>query len=305
MLLWLLALLPQLAAAEVEILSSASTAAKYLLIPAGARPSGLGNAFTAMSGDINALYWNPAGLLGISTRRIMLSHHAWISAINLEHLAYAQPVYENSVFGAELRYINFGFIRKWGMDAGGNPLPGNETYTPYVLAGKAGLAMSAAENISIGVGLQLAYDQIDTDARFLGSLDFGAQYRISRDLVSGLALLNVGIAEENRLLPMILKTGILYTLPCGFTADDIFILLADLNLKHDENPIASAGIEYTCLKLFQIRLGWNQNFGHTTTNFIGITGGAGIAYQNWKVDYALAPQGDMGISHKVSLEYEF
>ena len=52
-----------------------TSSAQFLKIPAGARAFALGGAFSAASGDISALYWNPAGAatLPAAIRPAMLS----------------------------------------------------------------------------------------------------------------------------------------------------------------------------------------------------------------------------------------
>ncbi|MGQ0765116.1 MAG: hypothetical protein ACT4OZ_05555 [Gemmatimonadota bacterium] len=50
-----------------------SSAALFLLFPTGARPVGMGHAVTASSGDVDAVWWNPAGIA--NTRRIGGSFH--------------------------------------------------------------------------------------------------------------------------------------------------------------------------------------------------------------------------------------
>ena len=85
----------------------------------------------------------------------------------------------------------------------------------------------------------------------------------------------------------------------------MFTSYLDLELKYDNAPTLGLGIEYSFMPWFQLRAGWNQNFGHTNPNLFGFTAGAGATYQSWGLDYALAPQGDFGLSHKVSLQYGF
>lgn len=291
--------------AEVLTFSSAATAAEYLSIPAGARPTGLGNAFTAVLGDINTLFWNPAGLAGLTGRRVMLAHNAWIEGIHLEYLLYAQPVGRRGVIGGGLNYINFGAIERWSIDGSGNPVPLEGSYTPYALSGVLAYALRVGGGFYAGAGLKLAYDQIDNSGSLAGAVDAGLVYQAGPGWTAGLVLKNLGVAAENSLLPMSLRMGTVYDLPYSISSRDTFALLADLEIKYDERPVAGVGIEYAYLDLFQIRLGWNQNFGQADPNRLGITAGAGVAYAGWGLDYSLAPQGDLGLSHKVSVEYGF
>ncbi len=65
-----------------------TTAAQFLKIGAGARPLALGGAFSAVEGDINNVYWNPAGLvhaqgLGAAT----FNHADWLAGMNYDFAA--------------------------------------------------------------------------------------------------------------------------------------------------------------------------------------------------------------------------
>ena len=43
------------------ITKSGTTAGQFLKIGVDARGSAMGNAFTAMAGDVSSMFWNPAG----------------------------------------------------------------------------------------------------------------------------------------------------------------------------------------------------------------------------------------------------
>ena len=65
------------------ITKTGTTAAQFLKIGVDARGSAMGNAFTAMSGDISAMYWNPAGLASIGKIESMFVNANWLAGINL------------------------------------------------------------------------------------------------------------------------------------------------------------------------------------------------------------------------------
>lgn len=293
------------AAAEVNTYASADTATKILALPAGARPAGLGNAFTAASGDINALYYNPAGLISLTGNRVLLAHNAWIEGISQEHLAYAQPVPGLGVAGLGVDYLNYGPIDRWGMDASGNPSPGEGVYTPYALAGTLGWGVSVGKGLSAGAALKWSYEQIDTSGSVAGAVDLSALYQPNPDLTWGAVIHNLGLAAGDRLLPLSFNLGSAFNLPVSISEKDLFTTYIDVAFKYDNAPTLGLGLEYTFLSWFQLRLGWNQNFGYTNPNLLGLTAGAGATYWSWGLDYALAPQGDFGLSHKVSVQYGF
>ncbi|HPG31034.1 MAG TPA: hypothetical protein PLQ81_09645, partial [bacterium] len=64
-----------------------TTGAAFLKLGYGARPAGMGEAFSAVSGDINSLYYNPAGLYDVSNKTISFMHLNWLLDINYNVLS--------------------------------------------------------------------------------------------------------------------------------------------------------------------------------------------------------------------------
>ncbi len=50
------------------------TAAQFLSLGGGTRPAALGDAFSAIKGDVNAAFWNPSGLMGIEKPEATLGY---------------------------------------------------------------------------------------------------------------------------------------------------------------------------------------------------------------------------------------
>ena len=71
--------------------SAGTSGAAFLKIGAGARPTAMGGAYTALADDANALYWNPAGLVRLEKREFSASHAEMFESTRLDFLAYAHP----------------------------------------------------------------------------------------------------------------------------------------------------------------------------------------------------------------------
>ena len=63
------------------------TDAQFVKIGADARGSSMGNAFTAMSGGISAMYWNPAGMTSIRKFEAVFLNSDWIAGITYNYTA--------------------------------------------------------------------------------------------------------------------------------------------------------------------------------------------------------------------------
>ena len=65
-----------------------TTAAQFLKIGVGARAIGMGGAQTGVTGDISAIYWNPAALSRMNINsELMFNHVKWLADINFDFAA--------------------------------------------------------------------------------------------------------------------------------------------------------------------------------------------------------------------------
>src|SRR5688500_4030369 len=72
---------------------------EFLNFGVGARPLAMGRAFTAVSDDIDALYWNPAGLSTYRSSQVAFQHSPLPLGGAYQYLAYSQPLYALGNFG--------------------------------------------------------------------------------------------------------------------------------------------------------------------------------------------------------------
>ena len=74
----------------------------YAIAP---RSLGMGKAFTAIADDVQACYFNPAGLFQLNAQEVMLGHSQLYGA-RLEYVGFALPTRDAGTFAVSL--INFG-----------------------------------------------------------------------------------------------------------------------------------------------------------------------------------------------------
>jgi hypothetical protein len=61
----------------------------FLKLGVGARPSALGGAFVAVGGDVNSMYYNPAGLVKIMESQMTVMYNHWFQGVTQHHLGLA------------------------------------------------------------------------------------------------------------------------------------------------------------------------------------------------------------------------
>ena len=60
-----------------------ATGMAFLKVGIGGRAAAMGGAYSSVSGDATAGYWNPAGLIGIEGKDVVLMHSAWPSGTGI------------------------------------------------------------------------------------------------------------------------------------------------------------------------------------------------------------------------------
>jgi len=143
----------------------------------GARPYGMGLAFVAVADDVNATYWNPAGLVQLDLREAtyMRNMNARESINYQDYWAYAQPLDENSAVAVS--YIRVDQIPDvWSQ---------NWYWVSYarVISPETSLGLNVR---SVNDDVKLSGVSIDTR---LG-LDFSVLHRVNEQLSIGLLVQN-------------------------------------------------------------------------------------------------------------------
>lgn len=80
---------------------------EFLNIGVDAAAFGMSNAVTASTQDVNATYWNPAGLIRLEDTQIAFMHASYFANIaNYDYIAFAKPIDHHSAWGFSV--IRFG-----------------------------------------------------------------------------------------------------------------------------------------------------------------------------------------------------
>ncbi|MEW6558268.1 MAG: PorV/PorQ family protein [Elusimicrobiota bacterium] len=290
-----------------------TTSAQFLKIGVGARAIGMGEAYGAISDDVNAIYWNPAGLNKLSGKEASLMHCIWFEDINYEHVAYAQPT-KMGIFGGAINYLSMNGIEKYNNQGNAS----GEKFTPTDLAITISYAVkmeniSLLENILLGANLKYISSTIDDASASAVALDIGGIYDklqiANRTLQIGLVFQNIGtsmkFSKEDCPLPMNIKVGSAYTLELGGSP---LLIGLDINVPIDNEIRANLGVEYTRSFKEEFKIG--PRLGYKTNNkelggLSGLSVGVGFGFRRYGFDYAWVPYGDLGITHCISISAKF
>lgn len=286
--------------------SGASTLKQYL----GARPLGMGEAFVGLADDINTLQFNPAGLSNIPRREIGAMYLKGLVDTNYGNVTYAQSLGERGYIGGSLMTLQGGDIEINWWDGTSVTTDKRKAKQDYIFTLGYARDFLNKRKLSIGVNFKVIKSELAEESYGNSfAVDVGGLYRFMDEKLSlGLSIQNVGkgmkykggiaTGEENDPLPLAIKLGIAYK----FISDDISKLTGVLDItKYRYTDIqTNAGIEYWLKDMIALRGGYKIGYDLDT-----FTGGVGVKYKDYQLDYGFGLMDKINHLHKVSFTLRF
>ncbi|MDD5687531.1 MAG: PorV/PorQ family protein [Elusimicrobia bacterium] len=277
-----------------------TSAVHFLKLGAGARSSGMGDIGVGVSEGASNIYWNAAGLAGIEKTSISVMHAVWFEDIGYTWIGYGQPT-ETGGLGIGIQYLSYGSIE--GNDTSG-VLTSN--YSPSDMSITLGYGNDVSDEVSLGAGIKYISSKIkDTGVAIAG--DIGMLYKPAEGKTSlGISLQNLGgkmkYIESGDNLPMTIRVG------GGYNIQPEWLVGLEMTAVNDSELGIGAGTEYKYAASEGATLIGRAGYNTKTKDIGGLKGlslGAGIELKSCGVDYAFVPFGDLGDTHRVSLNLKF
>lgn len=293
--------------------------AQFLQIALGARPVGLGAAFTAMADDALSIYWNPAGLVRVEGHDLLTNYVPYFEGISYQSIAYAHNFGTfMGVIGLHLSLLSTG---KMEVTTVYEQEGTGEFFSAQDMAGGISYARWLTDRFSIGGNIKFLRERYWTYTASGWALDIGTIYQTEfRSLRLGMCILNFGpelkftgkyidYSEEKQekefkpyALPMTFKVGI----AMDIVKDASHHIVGAFDGVHTNDNIEAfnLGIEYWYTDILALRAGYRINYDEG-----GLTTGLGFRYALGtavaKLDYAFDDMGRLGIVHRVSFGLGF
>lgn len=279
---------------------------QVLKLGAHSRGIGQGEAFAAVSDDVSALYFNPAGLAQLTRPQAAVTHMNRIAGIRSVDMGFAFPLEgEAGVLGAAAYYL---YTHDRERDTDGNEIGRFRSYNSYIILG---YARKITPELYAGVNAKFLLNKIYDYRTSNAGFDAGLLYSHPGGLRAGLNIQNIDAGVKLRSddslesWPLNIKAGVSYT----FSGPGL-TLAADMNKPEDTDMNFSAGAEYILLDsdiFFALRTGYKYRDENSTLGGLaGLAGGFGAGYDRYRLDYAYTPWGDLGNTlHRISLLTEF
>ncbi len=292
------------AAFSVSLAHAAQPGFAFLDIPAGARASAMGGAYSAVVRDADAALWNPAALDGVSRLEVSGSHAELQSQLHYDAIVLGGRLWGGG-YGLSMRALYSEAIE--ARDESGN-LTG--TFGSHDLQFAFSYGHRLLEGVSVGGSAELVRERISDSSAQTLAFDLGATVEpaaLPGSRVS-LALQNMGkaphytfdgIAGEDVPLPTALTSGfsLARLVGHGLTVRGA----VEGRFVSGRAGLGSIGAEVVNAGGMAFRAGWRINDASSD-----LTLGAGYSTRGLSFDYAFIPLDlDLGESHRFSISRQF
>lgn len=284
-----------------------TTAAAFLKLDPSPRSVAMAGAHTAVADDAYAGHWNPAGLTQLKGPEGALMYNRYFQDLDQEFVSLALPLPSGSALGLAWNGLRVPKDLERRSGAGEDiptaALTASEgTFGASDMAGALSLAHRWGKSFSAGASLKLIQQKIDTLKESAYALDAGILWRPGRGSWSfGAGMQNLG--------PSVRFLRKAYDLPLTYNAGaawrgfgERLLLAVDARQPIDNYLSSGAGAEYWLLKFCALRAGYRYRINENELGALsGLGAGMGLRFKFLQVDYAFAPFGDLGNTHRIGL----
>jgi hypothetical protein len=306
----------------------AAVQAGVLDMGAGARATGMAEAFTAAADDVSALHYNPAGLVLLTGAELSAQHGEFLkglsdaSSVESNYLGYAQPLKAGRYGAMGFSYQNFkgadyfsdrlfsiGYAREIKTDwlAGVSVKQFHRAYetNPYTAnaLNDSGVASGQADPLFAKNGM--AADSYGVDA--------GVMHRFGKDkkYTAGAAIMNlnkmdVSVGGHEEPLPMTAKAGVAARPHWG-------LLSAEVRRTKRLDSVMDTDVAFGAERMVKLEnigaMGFRGGYGQGSRGFKTLTAGFSFRIATVQLDYSfdfpLGNLADTNGHHRAALTFHF
>ena len=240
----------------------------------GVRSSSMGGAYTALSDDGEAQFYNPAGI-GLVKRAEFTSMHTSLygqSDLPLDYFNFTQPLMPFAVASFGMTRFGSGLYKE-----------SEQCLT---------IARQITERHAFGLSLkQLSTNIENTPERNGFAMDFGAIVKFQENFRAGVSIINLNNPKMNETVPKTFKLGV------AFIPKENLTLCLDYSKQSSESKgNISLGEEFKMTRNFKVRAGYNTYPSRLSAGF-------GFEFKNIKLDYGFRNHDTLNSTHRVSFTY--
>lgn len=318
------------ATVSADISKVGSSGAQFLKIGVGSRYQGMSEASVAVANDVYAMYWNPAGLVGVENSQVSFTNVNWLLDINLNYVAYARYMEDVGVFGVSATILSMDDQEITDFE---NQDGTGRFYSASSYAVGVSFAKQLTAKFAFGVTGKYVGEKIYNETSSSFAFDFGTMlYTGFRTLRMGMSISNMGpelqfsgsdldvnhdpLNDQGnnatvgaRLkttpydLPMVFRVGMAYDIDFGAISN--VTVATELKHPNDNLQQGALGLEYAYDNRFFLRGGYKFKSDEETIAFGGglilnVTGDTDL-----QIDYSWQDFGRLQSSQRFSLGFTF
>ena len=208
--IFIITLFPIIVFSQNSVSTAGTSGLLFLRSGVSTRVSGLGEAFTAVADDENAILYNPAGLINLKSSVVSLNHTEWLEDIRFDNLIFAYK------FNYKLSAA-FAVSHMWLPAIQGKDEFGNNTEDINISSSilQLGMAYRVHPSIYLGVNTKYFHDNLADNIASGFAFDAGFyMYTFIRGLTFGLTAQNLGgkikYISAKQKLPFTYRAGFAY-----------------------------------------------------------------------------------------------
>lgn len=275
----------------VPIQVIAATGARFLTVEPGARPVGMGGAYTAVTSAPYSAAYNPAAVFGVTGFSGSFGHNTYWDNTRI-HTGYVVFAKRSIAFNAGIQFAEISDIEAYGNTPTNDPL---YLFESQNISFKGGAAFKVHHRVAVGFSAGWVVEKIDTYRDYALNGDFGVLVEAGQGINVGAAILYLGqklqVGSEETDLPTAYRLGASYR-------NKNFLVAADLVSEDSDNHIHIGG-EYNLLEGLFLRAGYRTNYDSRD-----FSAGVGFSHRNFRIDYAYMPYSDkIDNSHLINLTF--
>lgn len=273
-----------------------NTGLSFLKLGIGANAIAMGEAFSSVSTDATAIFYNPARLNQGEMNNVTAMYYSGMkdlttnfiaTKIKLNKFGIGIGVLKTSVEGIEVRTIP------------GNPI---DVFDSQDFSLSIGAGYEIYEGISIGITSKLLYEKIFVDESSGYSFDIGTNYS-SNNFSASFVLANLGSMNEMKKEIIKLPTSFRLGGSYKFSKNNFSFIFALESFKILDGGLLhiNSGLDIGFKNIVFLRVGYQTNYENRS-----FTSGIGVRYKNFSVDYAFVPlTSGFGTTNAFSLGFNF
>ncbi len=287
-----------------------TTAGQFLKLAVNARATAMGEAYSAMTDEASAMYWNPAGLIKVRRHSAVLMHSAYLADTSFDYAAYARHLRNIGTFGVSVQYMNSGEMNETNVSG-----QKTGTFRPYDIAVSMGFAAYVIglnkfpeERWTMGASVKMIRSHIvKDDSTFAADIGLLTPYIFDESMQIALVAQNLmgslNYDVDDSPLPMTLRFGsrALVSKNMDVTFDAV--------APRDNYPYLATGMEYRLnvarYLTLALRGGANTRAIFDYEGLRNVSMGFGISGGGLGVDYSYNPFGVLGGAHRLSATISF